>query len=444
VGALIDIESVTLASPRPNGLAGAHIDGPRPGERVEAHAIEVRGWALGGERPAVAVELWCEGRLARRVPLTLARQDLVKVFPDIPWAGAAGFRTTVAGLGRDPAMEIELRAVLGDQRRVPLARIVGRRRWREGPDADAPLVSVVIPCYGQAHYLGEAIESVLAQTYPHLEIVVVDDGSPDNTSEVAGAYPGVRVVRQENGGLAAARNTGLRSSSGAYLVFLDSDDRLLPEALEIGLQAFARHPEAALVWGGRALIGPGGERLAGASAPALRGSPYRALLRECVIWVPAAVMYRRALFEELGGFDPTVSASADYDLYLRATRDFPAHQHGELVAEYRRHGANMTLRPEVILRSELEVLRRQRRHVRRDPDGRRALREGLRRARAKHAPGVSEQLAERLLEGRWADARQLAALLARHHPSGLPAAGARLAAELAERRRAAGSSRSRA
>src|ERR671914_179204 len=100
----------------------------------------------------------------------------------------------------------------------------------------AALVSVVIPCYNQAHFLGEAIESVLAQNYPHFEVVVIDDGSTDNTSEVASRYPGVRCIRQENQGLAGARNTGIRHSSGSYLVFLDSDDRLLPDALDTDLK----------------------------------------------------------------------------------------------------------------------------------------------------------------------------------------------------------------
>ena len=95
-----------------------------------------------------------------------------------------------------------------------------------------PLVSVVIPCYNQAHFLGEAIESVFKQTYKHFEIVVVDDGSTDNTSEVARRYSGIRCIEQVNQGLSAARNTGIRESKGEYLVFLDADDRLYPIALE--------------------------------------------------------------------------------------------------------------------------------------------------------------------------------------------------------------------
>ena len=87
-------------------------------------------------------------------------------------------------------------------------------------------MTVMIPCYNQARFLGEAIESVLSQSHPDF-VVVVDDGSTDNTSEVASSYGQVRLIRQENRGLAAARNRGLSEARGEYVVFLDSDDRLL-------------------------------------------------------------------------------------------------------------------------------------------------------------------------------------------------------------------------
>ena len=87
---------------------------------------------------------------------------------------------------------------------------------------------MVIPCFRQAHFLSEAIESVLAQDHGSVEIVVVDDGSPDNVGEVAARYPGVKYLRRVNGGLATARNAGLREASGEFLLFLDADDRLLP------------------------------------------------------------------------------------------------------------------------------------------------------------------------------------------------------------------------
>jgi cellulose synthase/poly-beta-1,6-N-acetylglucosamine synthase-like glycosyltransferase len=84
--------------------------------------------------------------------------------------------------------------------------------------------SVIIPCYNQGHFLHEAIESALAQTYPHSEVLVLDVGSTDKTAEVAAAYSGVQYIRQKNSGVSAARNTGLKQSRGEYLVFLDADD----------------------------------------------------------------------------------------------------------------------------------------------------------------------------------------------------------------------------
>src|SRR5690349_15716190 len=94
------------------------------------------------------------------------------------------------------------------------------------------LVSIIIRCYNQGHFLGEAIDSALRQTYPHVEIIVIDDGSTDNTAEVVARYRGVRSIRQPNLGRCAAGNTGLGESRGEYLVFLDADDRLLPDAVE--------------------------------------------------------------------------------------------------------------------------------------------------------------------------------------------------------------------
>src|SRR5438552_14718440 len=94
------------------------------------------------------------------------------------------------------------------------------------------LVSVIIPCYNQADFLHQAIKSALAQTYSHREILVVDDGSTENIAELTSSYPRVRYIRQENSGVSAARNTALTHSRGEYLVCLDADDRLLPDALD--------------------------------------------------------------------------------------------------------------------------------------------------------------------------------------------------------------------
>src|SRR5882757_6392481 len=134
--------------------------------------------------------------------------------------------------------------------------------------ADEPSVSVVIPCFDQAHYLGEAIESALGQTLPPAELIVVDDGSDDNSFEVAGRYPEAVRRRQSHRGVAAARNAGIAASSGDLLVFLDADDRLLPRALEFGAEALGRRPLAAFVAGASQDIG-----VDGAGSPATLRQP---------------------------------------------------------------------------------------------------------------------------------------------------------------------------
>src|SRR5690242_20492188 len=118
-----------------------------------------------------------------------------------------------------------------------------------------PLVSVVIPCHDHGRFLREAVESVQRQTLvDEVEIIVVDDGSTDDTGAVATFLTGIRYIRQRHRGLSAARNRGWQASHGPYLVFLDADDRLPPSALEIGLAHARAHPEAAFVSGHHALI----------------------------------------------------------------------------------------------------------------------------------------------------------------------------------------------
>src|SRR5690242_71279 len=111
-----------------------------------------------------------------------------------------------------------------------------------------PEVTVVIPSYNGARYLGEAIESVLAQTHPSVETIVVDDGSVDGTTALVSSYGDrVRGIRQENRGLAAARNSGIRAAAGTYVAFLDHDDRYLPEKTARQVAVFEARPDVGLV-----------------------------------------------------------------------------------------------------------------------------------------------------------------------------------------------------
>lgn len=279
-----------------------------------------------------------------------------------------------------------------------------------------PFVSVIIPCYKQAHYLGEAIESVLNQTYPHFEIIVVDDGSPDNASEVAARYSRVRCVRQENQGLSAARNTGIRESTGRYLVFLDADDRLLPRALEIGVESFSRHPECGFVSGFCDIIAADGSPLPPhASQSVIDEDPYITLLRSCPIY-PLAAMHRRDVVSSLNCFDLSNGPAADYDLYYRTAREFPIHCHGNVVGEYRRHDDNMTGDAGRMLKANVSALRSQWRYVRRNPKHRRAYKEGIRFWQQMYGEAVAHEVRTHIKKREWEQAARRLRLLLRYYP----------------------------
>src|SRR5829696_3493106 len=284
-------------------------------------------------------------------------------------------------------------------------------------------VSVVIPCYNQAHFMGEAIESVLTQSYQDLEVIVVDDGSKDTTAEVGSAYATedrrVRLIRQPNKGLAGARNRGLAEASGEYVVFLDSDDRLLVEALEVGVRELESHRECAFVSGTLRHITVDGAPT-WVKPSAYVDDHYVALLRRNYVGTPATVMFRKWVFGETGGFDSSVDAAADWDLYLRIARRFPIYHHGELVAEYRRHGATMSADPALMLRSAVAVLRSQREHVRGNEGYEKAYKAGIGALKQQNAVKLAKDLRSHARERQWGKAAREALELVRYYPQGLP------------------------
>jgi glycosyltransferase involved in cell wall biosynthesis len=283
----------------------------------------------------------------------------------------------------------------------------------------------VIPCFDQGHYLGEAIESVLDQSTQAAEVVVVDDGSSDNSFEIAGRYPAVIRLRQGNRGAAAARNAGLAASSCDCVVFLDADDRLLSRALEIGSSALAKRPHVAFVAGmSRDIAGDGtvvardGTDVVGERQPLVKQDHYARLLEDCFIWSGSSIAYRRSAVDTVGGFDETLVAGDDYDLYLRLARRYPVYCHDTVVTEYRRHGANTTRDPAIVLSSQLDVLRRQRRELR-DRRERAARRAGVRNTREQHGAALAEQVAAEWRGRRWWRALAGAGTLARRDPRSL-------------------------
>jgi glycosyltransferase involved in cell wall biosynthesis len=234
--------------------------------------------------------------------------------------------------------------------------------------SEPPLVSLVITCYNQAAFLAAAIESALAQSHQPCEVIVVDDGSTDETADVTARYTGVRYVGQRNVGLPGARNTGIRESHGQYLIFLDADDLLLPRAVEAGLVCHREHPQSAFVYGHFRYIDRDGEVINQYPPEPLPANPYAAFLRGNFIGMHATVLYARATFSLVGMYQASLKACEDYDLYLRITRRFQIARHDELVAEYRWHGTNMSFDSPRMLASAICVLRSQHRHVRATPD----------------------------------------------------------------------------
>jgi glycosyltransferase involved in cell wall biosynthesis len=280
-----------------------------------------------------------------------------------------------------------------------------------------PLISVIIPCYNQAAFLPDAVESVLAQTVADYEILVIDDGSPDNTSEVAGRYPTVRCIRQANRGLAGARNRGLNESRGEYLLFLDADDRILPNHFEVSLAAFAQHPYAALVCGNYRWFGAPDTWHVHDCTP----SPdhYGALLRGTFnIPIHTTLMWRPSVMQ-LGGFNEQLSACEDIDFFLRFTHRFLIHCHHELVAEYRRHPAQMTRRPELIFRGFDDMFRSHRGIIAQSPAYQEAVAERVRHLKVNWGEPVLWDLADALRQRSFRRAAHDLRFLLHYYPEAL-------------------------
>ncbi|WP_018478899.1 glycosyltransferase [Pontibacter roseus] len=220
-----------------------------------------------------------------------------------------------------------------------------------------PLVSVVIPCYNHGRYLQTAINSVLAQSYQNFEIIVIDDGSVDNTRDVAQQNKRVQYIYQNNQGLSAARNKGIDSCKGDYLVFLDADDYLYETALAINLSYIQRNERLAFVSGSHDKIFTASNTVQPV-IKTINADHYTHLLKGNYIGMHATVMYRRWVFNEFL-FDTSLKACEDYDLYLKVTRKHPVLHHANKVAAYCFHGSNMSNNAPLMLKTALKVLNRQ-------------------------------------------------------------------------------------
>jgi glycosyltransferase involved in cell wall biosynthesis len=277
-----------------------------------------------------------------------------------------------------------------------------------------PTVSVVIPCYNQGNFLSDAIESARSADV-HTQIVVVDDGSQDDTSEIARGFSEVTCVRQENRGLAAARNRGLNEASGELVIFLDADDRLLPGGMAAGVRALERNPDAAMAYGRCVMTGPDGVFAPTPETPVVSSGHYEAFLRSNPVWMPGMAIFRREWVTRAGGFAPGFDGAADYDLYLRIARDRPIHDHGRLVAAYRRHPDCMSGDTARMLRDTLAVMERHR--PRDNPALLEAWRDGYRMWQDFYGTRLVEEIRAQLHRNGAGGATRKALTLARFAPA---------------------------
>jgi len=213
-----------------------------------------------------------------------------------------------------------------------------------------PKVSVIIATYNRAYFVSCAIDSVLSQTFKDFELIMVDDGSIDNTSEVLKKYSSsIYYIYQENKGRAEARNTGIKVARGNYIAFLDDDDIWLPEKLEKQVIFLDSHPDIGLVHTVTDVIDEGGRLLQKETRERFRfykkamkiGYTYEGMSRMCIMFL-SAVMLKKECLGKVGPFDPRISAFEDWDFYLRFALKYRIGTIPETLVRFRMHEAHST------------------------------------------------------------------------------------------------------
>jgi glycosyltransferase involved in cell wall biosynthesis len=276
-----------------------------------------------------------------------------------------------------------------------------------------PLVSIVIPTYNRAELVGEAIESALRQTYSACEIIVVDDGSTDETPTVLSRYgSAIQTARTANRGCAAARNTGIGLARGPYLAFVDSDDTAPPDKLALQAPILDRHPEVGFVYGQSLAFGAelACEQRLVPILPDADGSVAAGLFLTTRIGFDS-VLVRREAVERAGGFDESLLYNEDTDLLLRVALDWKAVCLDVPTGRHRWHAGRKSRDTVALWRA---VLRSSERVLERRPDF--AARLG------RQAPARLSAIRREILEAlvrrhELADARELARCAWRHSPS---------------------------
>lgn len=218
-------------------------------------------------------------------------------------------------------------------------------------------VSVVIPTYNSARYVTQAVDSVLNQTYTDFEILVVDDGSTDETAEVMRRYePRVRYIRQSNGGVALARNRGIEEASGQYIAFLDADDTWFADKLERQVTALENSSNHRVCYTAFTVVDSDLNPLGTIRSKRVGSALEDLLLRGNVVGSICTLLCERSLLETSGGFDPRLSQCADWDMWVRLAAETDFLYIDEPTVTYRQHATNMSRNASLLEHDSLYVL----------------------------------------------------------------------------------------
>jgi len=215
-----------------------------------------------------------------------------------------------------------------------------------------PKVSVIIPTYNRADFLAEAIQSVLEQTARDFELLIIDDGSTDNTKNVVDSFNDRRIkyIYQKNSGVCIARNTGIKQAIGNYLILLDSDDILLPSAIEDESRVLDEHPESGLIFGLVESMNKNGDVFSPAKAIKCREPGTWPGTKEILnLFVhrnyicPSQSMVRKSAIMDVGMFDPAFSSgSEDFELWVRIAKKYSTSHLAKPVTKYRVHDQSLS------------------------------------------------------------------------------------------------------
>jgi glycosyltransferase involved in cell wall biosynthesis len=218
-------------------------------------------------------------------------------------------------------------------------------------------VSIIIPTYNSAQYVTDAVDSVLNQTFGDLEVLIIDDGSTDETESVMCRYSSsVRYIRQQNSGVAAARNRGITESRGRYVAFLDADDTWLPDKLERQIAALRAHTDTRVCYTAFTLVSSDLSPLAIVRSKRQGRALEDLLLRGNVVGSICTVLCERSLFEKTGGFDQALSQCADWDMWVRLAALTEFLYLDEPTVTYRQHGSNMSRNAPLLEHDSTRVL----------------------------------------------------------------------------------------